>query len=140
MWIPVLRAKIHRATVTDANLDYEGSISIGSNLLEASGLQPFQKVEIYNVTNGERFATYVMEGAPQTVVINGAAAWRARRNDIVIIASYGLVEDTPAVTPASGVISPGRIAKVEPRLVYVDSENRVVAVRSQAPTDPRFGL
>ena len=88
MLIPYLKCKIHRATVTDANVEYEGSISIGSNMLEASGLKAFQKVEIYNVSKGHRFSTYVMPAISGQITINGAAAWKASQGDIVIIAQY----------------------------------------------------
>ena len=97
MLVQYLKAKIHRALVTDANLEYEGSITLGRNLLDASGLQPFERVEVYNVTNGERFATYVIEGPLGTVCINGAAAWKARKGDTVIIASYCILDKDEAV-------------------------------------------
>lgn len=115
MFVPFLKAKIHRATVTEANLHYTGSISIDRRLLEASGIKPFEKVEIYNVTNGERFATYVIEGGPGEICINGAAAWKARAEDLVIIASYCL-------------LTPEEEKTFQPALVYVNEKNEVQSV------------
>lgn len=120
MLSPYLKCKLHRATVTDANVEYEGSISIGSNLLEASGLKPFEKVEIYNVTNGQRFATYVMPAPAYQIAINGAAAWKAGKGDIVIIAHYFY-------------LTPEEAARHKPTLVYVDGKNEVVSVRNEPP-------
>lgn len=95
MFIEVLKSKIHRVTVTEADLDYIGSITIDEELLEASGIIENQKVEIYNITNGERFATYAIRGERGTGVIgiNGAAAHKARVGDLIIIAAY--VQMTP---------------------------------------------
>lgn len=118
MMVSYLKAKIHRATVTDANLEYEGSITIGRDLLDASGFTPFERVEIYNITNGERFATYAIEGAPGTICINGAAAWKARKGDMVIIASYCFLNKEEAL-------------RWQPTLVYVDGKNQVTSVARQ---------
>src|SRR5215213_4351137 len=109
----LLKSKIHRATVTDANLHYQGSITIDPLLLEAADIVPFEKVEIYNVTNGERFATYAIEGTPGAgeIVLNGAAAHKAGTGDIVILASYAVYEDAEA-------------RSLRPSLVYVDEKNR----------------
>jgi|JI10StandDraft_1071094.scaffolds.fasta_scaffold214186_3 aspartate 1-decarboxylase len=115
MILTYLKAKIHRATVTDANLEYEGSITIGRNLLDASGFQPFERVEIYNVTNGERFATYVMEGPVGTICINGAAAWKGRKGDIIIIAAYCQLDKEEAL-------------RFKPTLVYVDEKNEIKSI------------
>lgn len=88
MWNNYLKAKIHRATVTDADLHYEGSISIDPDILGASRIEPFERVDIYNVTNGERFSTYAIPGKSGEICLNGAAAWKARVGDKVIIAAY----------------------------------------------------
>jgi len=96
MLVSYLKCKIHRATVTDANLHYEGSITIDRQLMEAAGLRTFERVEIYNVSNGERFATYVIEGGPGTICLNGAAAWKAKKDDLIIIASYCLLDTKEA--------------------------------------------
>jgi aspartate 1-decarboxylase len=118
----MLKAKIHRARVTDANLDYEGSITIDARLLEASGILPFEQVHVWNVTRGARFVTYAMLGERDfgEVVINGAAAHLAKKGDIVIIAAF----DT---------LTSEEVAHYRPRLVYVDEKNRIVAGKSPAP-------
>ena len=91
----MLKSKLHRAIVTDADLHYEGSITIDENLMDAADLLPYEKVEIYDVSNGERFSTYVIKGARESGVIclNGAAARKVSRGDIIIIASFVTVED-----------------------------------------------
>ncbi|MDP0500490.1 MAG: aspartate 1-decarboxylase [Verrucomicrobiota bacterium JB022] len=115
----LLKSKIHRATVTGADLDYEGSISIDPTLIEAADLMLFERVEIYNCNNGERFATYVIEGKPGEICLNGAAARKAHRGDIVIIASYAEYED-------------GQEAKSHaPKLVFVDGQNAMKAPTSK---------
>jgi aspartate 1-decarboxylase len=94
----MLKSKLHRAIVTDADLHYEGSISIDVNLMDAADLIPYEKVEIYNVSNGERFSTYVIPGGRDsgTICLNGAAARKASRGDLIIIASYVAVDDDKA--------------------------------------------
>ena len=110
----MLRGKIHRATVTGADLHYEGSVSIDPVLMQAAGMLPYEEVQIYNVTNGERFSTYTLNGEPGIgeIRINGAAAHKASTGDIVIICSYVLVEERDAVS-------------WEPRPVFVDGANRI---------------
>ena len=112
----LLKSKIHRATVTDANLLYQGSVSIDPLLMEAADLVPFERVEIYNCTNGKRFATYAIPGTPGQgeIVINGAAAHKARRGDVVILASYADYEDADCRSH-------------KPSLVFVDEKNRRLA-------------
>jgi len=94
----MLKSKIHRATVTDADLHYEGSISIDETLMEAAELLPYEKVAIYDVNNGERFSTYVITGKRDSGVIclNGAAARKVARGDLVIIARYVFVDGDEA--------------------------------------------
>lgn len=94
MLIEVLRSKIHRVTVTEADLDYIGSITIDEALMEASGIIENERVEIYNITNGERFATYAIKGERGSGVIgiNGAAAHKAHIGDLIIIAAYAQME------------------------------------------------
>ena len=110
-----LYGKIHRATVTEANLDYVGSITIDKTLLEASGIKENQKVEILNINNGERFSTYVIEGRADSGVIclNGAAARKASVNDKVIIVAYALLNDD-------------EVKKHAPKIVHVDSKNKII--------------
>ncbi|MCR5821422.1 MAG: aspartate 1-decarboxylase [Bacteroidales bacterium] len=94
MQIQVLKSKIHRVTVTEADLDYIGSITIDADLMDASGIIENERVEIYNITNGERFATYAIRGERGTGVIgiNGAAAHKAPVGSLIIIASYALMD------------------------------------------------
>ena len=106
-----LKSKIHRATVTDANLNYEGSISIDPRLCEAAGLLPFERVEIYNCNNSARIATYVIHGGPGEICLNGAAARHAQPGDLVIIACYVDLEQS-------------EVADHKPSLVFVDEANR----------------
>jgi aspartate 1-decarboxylase len=117
-------AKIHRATVTEANLDYVGSITIDGDLLRASGILPYEVVEIWNITNGERFNTYVIEGSPSSGVIclNGAAARKVAVGDKVIIASYVQVSEEEAKNWI-------------PTVVLVDDNNRVMRI-SKEREDP----
>ena len=110
----LLKSKIHRATVTDADLDYEGSISIDPVLARAADFVPFERVEIYNITNGERFATYFIEACEGSgeITLNGAAAHKAGRDDLVSICSYA--EYTEEETRDH-----------RPELVYVDKCNKI---------------
>jgi aspartate 1-decarboxylase len=111
----VLRAKIHRVTVTGADLDYEGSLTLDAALMRAAGLVPFEMIKIYNVSNGERFETYVIEGREGAgeVILNGAAARKGAVGDKVIVASYCLLDEA-------------ELAAHRPRLVRVDGHNRVI--------------
>jgi aspartate 1-decarboxylase len=111
----MLKSKIHRARVTRCNVDYEGSITIDKELTEAADLLPYEKVDVLNINNGARFHTYVIEGERGSgeICLNGAAARLVAKGDIVIILSYHVVTEDEAVTAT-------------PRLVYVDSENRIV--------------
>jgi aspartate 1-decarboxylase len=94
MNIQVLKSKIHRAVVTGADLNYEGSISICPELLKASRMYLSEKVDIYNINNGQRFSTYIIEGKPGEICLNGAAARLVHRSDLVIIASYGTIPES----------------------------------------------
>ena len=118
---PMLLGKIHRATVTAADLHYVGSITIDADLLDAADLLPGQQVDVVDVTNGARLTTYLIAGerGRGTVVINGAAAHHIHPGDVVIIIGYGMLEDAEARTRA-------------PRVVFVDADNRIV----QLGTDP----
>ncbi|MBQ9587239.1 MAG: aspartate 1-decarboxylase [Bacteroidales bacterium] len=94
MFIEVLKSKIHRVTVTEANLDYIGSITIDSDLLAAANMIENERVDIYNITNGERFSTYIIRGEAGSGIIgiNGAAAHKAHVGDLLIIASYASMD------------------------------------------------
>ncbi len=117
MRITMLKCKIHRATVTDANLNYEGSVSIDPKLCEAARLIPFERVEIYNCSNGERFATYVIHGKAGEVCLNGAAARLVHKGDLVIIAAYADLEQNEAF-------------EHKPRLVMVNERNEIKKLHS----------
>lgn len=109
-----LRAKIHRATVTETNLEYEGSISIDETLLDAAGILPFEQLLIANLRSGERFETYVIPAKRDSgvVCVNGAAAHKAETGDLIIVFQYAYLE-------------PDEVASHTPRLVYVDDKNRL---------------
>ena len=119
MKLTMLKAKIHRATVTCAHLDYEGSVTIDRTLLTAAGILPYERVEIYNVTRGTRLATYAIEGEAGSgaIEINGAAAHLAGPGDLVILAAY--CEMTPEEAPFH-----------RPSLVFVDGRNRIAELKT----------
>ena len=110
----MLKSKIHRARVTDCNIDYEGSITIDSDLLRAADILAYEKVEILNINNGARFSTYAIEGNPGSgdICLNGAAARLACVDDVIIIITY---QEVPA----------DQAGQVKPRMVYVDRHNRI---------------
>ncbi len=111
MLLEMLKAKLHNLTVTHANLNYEGSIGLDRKWLELSGIRPFEKVQVYNITNGERFETYVIEEPEGSgrVVLNGAAARRAVPGDRIIVACYCLLtpEEASSFTPRILIFSEG---------------------------------
>lgn len=111
MTITMLKSKIHRATVTDANLEYEGSISICPRLIDTAKFLLHEQVDIYNCNNGERFTTYVIEGKAGEICLNGAAARKVHKGDLVIIASY-----------ASMSVDEAR--EFKPTVVLVNKENK----------------
>ncbi len=110
-----LYAKIHRATVTDANLNYVGSITIDKTLLEASDIKANQKVEILDINNGERFSTYVIEGEKNsgTICLNGAAARKVQKGDKVIIVAYAILDEQEQ-------------QNFVPKIVHVDENNKII--------------
>jgi len=112
----ILKSKIHRARVTQCNVDYEGSITIDKDLMEAADLLLYEKVDVLNINNGARFHTYVIEGERGSggICLNGAAARLVAKGDIVIILSYHVVTTDDEAATAT------------PRLVYVNPENRIV--------------
>lgn len=118
MRINMLKCKIHRATVTDADLSYEGSISIDTNLMEAARLREFEKVDIYNCNNGARFSTYVIPGKRGEICLNGAAARLVMKGDVVIIAAFCEVDEIEA-------------AKHKPSLVFVDENNDIMSIKDK---------
>src|SRR5207248_986099 len=110
----MLKSKIHRATVTHADVDYEGSLTLDAALLEAADILPFEEVHVWNVTRGTRFRTYAIVGEPGSGVVcaNGAAAHLAQPGDLVIVATFAQVEDAEA-----------RVHR--PRVVLVDASNKI---------------
>lgn len=112
----MLKSKIHRATLTGANLDYEGSITIDETLMEAADILPFEQVQIYDIDNGNRFETYVIKGEKDNgeICVNGAAARLVSNGDLIIIASYFNLDEK-------------EVAEHKPKLVYVDEKNVIEA-------------
>ncbi len=113
----MMSGKIHRATVTEANLNYEGSITIDPDLMDAAGLLPYEQVHIVDVTNGARLETYAIKGSRGSgeICVNGAAAHLVHRGDIIIIIAYQQMSDEEA-------------RRLSPRRVFVDSANRITSV------------
>lgn len=118
-----LRAKLHRATVTAADPDYEGSVSIDRALCREAGLFEFEQVDIYDINNGVRFTTYVIYGEPGQIQINGAAARLVNVGDRVIIANYATLE-------------PAEISGHQARVVQLDEHNRVTTARNASIGEP----
>jgi aspartate 1-decarboxylase len=116
----MLKSKIHRATVTGADLHYEGSITIDKDLLEASDIIPYEAVAVWNVTNGNRFETYAIDGerGSGVICVNGAAARMVSPRDLVIVASFVDMENSEAL-------------RHEPKLVFVDDKNRMLPTRAE---------
>lgn len=112
MKLTFLKSKLHRAIVTEADLNYEGSISIDPALCRAAGFYTFERVEIYDVTNGSRFATYVIPGKPGQICVNGAAARMVQPGDQIIIAAYTDLETS-------------EVESHEVTVVLVDSKNEI---------------
>ncbi len=112
MRIEMLKAKIHRATVTDADLNYTGSVSIDPALCEAVGLREYEKVDVLDINNGARLTTYVILGGPGEVCLNGAAARLVQKGDHVIICAYAQFEEN-------------ELEGFRPQVVLVDADNRI---------------
>lgn len=118
----MLKSKIHRATITDANLNYEGSLSVDKMLLEAVDLYPSEQIKIYNINNGERFDTYIIEAPAGSgiIALNGAAARKGLPGDLVIIVSYALY-------------APEELIDYQPKIVVVDNANQIKKVVHTGP-------
>lgn len=118
----MLKAKLHMATVTQAELWYDGSCAIDSNLLKLAGMREFEQIDIYNVSNGERFTTYIIkaEAGSGTVSMNGAAARRVQVGDRIIIAIYGQYNEA-------------ELARHQPKLVYLNEDNSVDRTANTIP-------
>jgi aspartate 1-decarboxylase len=118
----MLKAKLHMATVTQAELWYDGSCAIDSDLLKLAGMREFEQIDIYNVSNGERFTTYIIkaEAGSGTISMNGAAARRVQVGDRIIIATYGQYDEA-------------ELAKHQPKLVYLNDDNSVDRTANTIP-------
>jgi aspartate 1-decarboxylase len=117
----LLKSKIHRATVTDADLNYDGSITVDASLMRAADMVPYEQVHVWNVNNGERFQTYVIPGPADsgTICVNGSAARRVHRGDLLIIATFAALGEEEA-------------RRHQPAVVLVDERNRIR--RTQGPS------
>ncbi len=122
MQITLLKSKLHHAHVTHSELEYEGSCAIDGNLLKAAGIREYEQIHIYNLANGKRFTTYAIraEAGSGIISINGAAAHKAEPGDRIIICTYGVFEEQEA-------------AGFQPKLVYLDADNRIVRQGSAIP-------
>ncbi|MFP5374318.1 MAG: aspartate 1-decarboxylase [Gammaproteobacteria bacterium] len=122
MQLTLLKAKIHRATVTHAELHYEGSCAIDGRLLEIAGIREYEQVHVYNINSGHRFSTYAIraEAGSGIISVNGAAAHCAQPGDLVIICAYGACDEAEA-------------ARFKPTLVYVDRQNRLTHTNDSIP-------
>ena len=118
----MLKSKLHRATVTHSELHYEGSCAIDETLLDAANIHEYEQIQIYNVTNGERFTTYAIRAARDSGIIsvNGAAAHKANPGDLVIIATFAVYNEL-------------ELARYAPELVYVNADNRIMDTRQAIP-------
>jgi aspartate 1-decarboxylase len=122
MQVTLLKTKLHRATVTHSELEYEGSCAIDGALLDASGIMEYEQIHIYNVNNGERFVTYAIRAEDRSGIIsvNGAAAHKADPGDIIIICAYGALEQAEAV-------------HFKPRLIYLAEDNTIKRTANTIP-------
>lgn len=123
MQTTMLKAKLHRATVTHAELDYEGSCAIDGHLLDTAGIREYEQIHIYNITNGERFVTYAIraENGSGVISINGAAAHKANPGDLVIIAAYAMLNQA-------------ELEQFKPTLVYFEpGSNRIKETKHEIP-------
>jgi len=116
----MLKSKIHRARVTEVNIDYEGSVTIDKKLMEEADILPYEQVQVLNINNGARFTTYAIEGKSGEICLNGAAARLAVEGDIIIILSYCHVENDEA-------------SNFSPTMVYVDAQNAITETRRDYP-------
>lgn len=122
MLLTLLKCKLHRACVTHAELDYEGSCAIDSELLERCGIREYEQIQIYNVSNGERFTTYAIraQAGSRVISVNGAAAHKARPGDRIIICAYAALAEA-------------ELASFKPTLIYLDEHNRVQRTGDHIP-------
>ncbi|VAW48886.1 Aspartate 1-decarboxylase [hydrothermal vent metagenome] len=122
MQVTLLKSKLHRVTTTHSELDYEGSCAIDGHLLDMAGIREYEQIQIYNVNNGARFTTYAIRAEENSGIIsvNGAAAHKANPKDLLIIATYIIMEEMEA-------------DRFKPKLIYVDADNRITHTRNTLP-------
>ena len=122
MQLIVLKAKLHQACVTHAELDYEGSCAIDGKVLDLAGIHEYEQIQIYNISNGARFTTYAIraENGSRVISVNGAAAHKAKPGDRVIICSYGSIDEKD-------------ISRYKPTLVYLDQQNHIKQIKDNIP-------
>jgi len=122
MHLTLLKCKLHRARVTHSEVDYEGSCAIDEELLDLAGIREYEQIQIYNVTNGERFTTYAIraEAGSRVFSVNGAAAHKAAPGDCIIICAYAVMTEAEADI-------------FKPRLVYLNEHNRVIRTGDSIP-------
>lgn len=118
----LLCAKLHRVHVTHSELNYEGSVAVDGHLLDAADIREYERIDVYNIKNGERFSTYTIRAKEGSGIIsvNGAAAHKAQPGDLLIICAFGILEEK-------------EITNFKPRLVYVDMHNRITHTRHSIP-------
>lgn len=112
MYLTLLKSKLHRATVTGSDLNYEGSITVDAALMKAANMLPYEQVDVLNINNGARFTTYLIEGKKGEVIVNGAAARLVHRGDLVIICTFASMDEKEA-------------KKHDPKVVLLDGKNKV---------------
>jgi aspartate 1-decarboxylase len=122
MQLTVLKAKLHQASVTHSELDYDGSCAIDGILLDKAGIHEYEQIQIYNITNGERFTTYAIraENNSRIISVNGAAAHKADPGDRLIICSFGTIEEK-------------EISSYKPTLIYLDKDNIITHIEDSIP-------
>ena len=118
----LLKSKLHRINVTQVELEYEGSCAVDQDFLNAAGMTEYEKVDVYNVTNGKRFSTYLIlaEAGSKTLSVNGAAAHKVSLNDVVIVCTYGEFDEVESLTH-------------KPTLVYFDKDNNMTDIKNSIP-------
>jgi aspartate 1-decarboxylase len=130
MIINILKSKLHRAIITDVHLDYEGSCAIDENILNASGINEYEMIHIYNLNNGNRFSTYAIKAEKDSGVItlNGAAAFKGKKNDLVIICTFAQIKDTS-------------VSKHKPKLIYFKKNSNVIdTIKSKIPIQKKNNI
>jgi aspartate 1-decarboxylase len=122
MEITLLKTKLHQACVTHAELEYDGSCAIDGVLLDKAGIHEYEQIDIYNISNGERFTTYAIraEENSRIISVNGAAAHKASPGDRVIICAYGRIKEN-------------EVSKFKPTLIYLDEENNITRIKDHIP-------